>query len=83
VTPGSGASVDAIFTSPLGLTYTQPAFFYQDYSFQPDINGSGQDWIYPGGSFAWKVRLPRRGGRVALPSSAEDAGGASLMSPAT
>jgi hypothetical protein len=76
VDPRAGISVDAILTSPTGQVFTQPAFFYQDYRFQPDLNGSGQDWIYPSGSASWEVRFaPDEVGSWRYHLTVQDAGG--------
>ena len=54
VTAGIGVTVNALFTSPSGHVYTQPAFYYQDFDYQVK---SGREWMYPNGNYSWKVRF--------------------------
>src|SRR3972149_648886 len=56
VPTGTGISVDAYFTDPEGNTFSQPAFYFQDFLHETRANGS-RDWIYPNGNFFWKVRF--------------------------
>jgi len=76
VTAGLGISVDALFTPDNWQTaYSQPAFYYQDFDYQVKL---GQDWIYPNGDYAWKVRFsPDRPGRWQYRLVARDASGES------
>ncbi len=77
---GAGISVDAQFTPDNWQTfYSQPAFYYQDYQYQ-DVNG--KDWIYPTGSYSWKVRFaPDRVGDWQYKLIAKDAGGQTVSNP--
>lgn len=79
----NGISVDAVFTSPSGETFQQPAFSYQPY----DDNGgvpkahwseahSPQEWYYPAGEKVWKVRFaPNETGTWSYYLTAADAAG--------
>lgn len=54
VNGSSGVSVDAVFTSPSGKTWSQPGFYYQ--IFDDQVKG-GAAWFYPTGQAVWKVRF--------------------------
>jgi len=54
LTQNKGISVNAVFTDPTGQTYTQPAFYYQDFENQ---NKNNKQWLYPKDNFSWKVRF--------------------------
>lgn len=55
IKPGIGISVDAVFTPDDWQTvFIQPAFYYQEFQ---DETRSGKTWLYPTGSFYWKVRF--------------------------
>ncbi len=54
LTANTGITVNAIFTDPQGTTYTQPAFYYQE--FQDQVK-NGDEWFYPTNNFSWKVRF--------------------------
>jgi Domain of unknown function (DUF5060) len=74
VTPGMGVTVNALFTSPSGHVYTQPAFYYQDFDYQVK---SGREWMYPNGNFFWKVRFaPDEPGTWQYKLTAQDVSGA-------
>jgi hypothetical protein len=85
-----GISVDAYFLPP-GVTdwnksFHQPAFYYQYFDDQtkPNSDGAQKEWIYPTGSFAWKVRFsPNSIGAWQYRIAARDAKGASLSDPKT
>jgi hypothetical protein len=79
----NGISVDAIFTSPAGETFQQPAFIYQPYE---DNGGepkehwsqsnSQQEWYYPVGQKVWKVRFaPHEPGNWSYTLTVNDASG--------
>ena len=76
-----GISVDAELLPP-GETdwnnaYTQPAFYYQDFSMLSKNNGT-RDWIYPNGNFSWKVRYaPNQVGNWQYRIKVRDASGSS------
>ena len=74
VAPGIGVTVNALFSPDnWQTTYTQPAFYYQDFGYAVK---EGQDWIYPSGQFAWKVRFaPNAAGTWQYKLAAQDAGG--------
>ena len=67
VTAGKGITVNAVFTSPSGQTFTQPAFYYQPYAedrTQPNAlqrlyvpQKDGRDWLYPVGQPYWVIRF--------------------------
>jgi hypothetical protein len=80
VQPGTGISVDALFTPDNWKTvYKQTAFYYQDFFHK--FNG-GNEWIYPSGKFAWKVRFaPDKAGLWLFKLAVQDVGGA-VESPA-
>ena len=82
VQPGVGVSVQALFTPDnWQTTYTQPAFYYQYYD---DQVKDGQEWYYPTGAYAWKVRFsPNRPGVWQYRLTAQDARGASESSMQT
>lgn len=70
-----GVSVDALFTSPSGIAYTQPAFFYQPY--RSTVRG-GQDHRIPQGDPRWAVRFtPQEEGTWQLRIRAADRSGTS------
>ena len=57
-----GISVDAVFTGPDGNSFQQPAFFFRYYDDingqrRPDVNNTQNEWWYPTGQTAWKVRF--------------------------
>ncbi len=73
VIPGVGISVDALFTSPSGDKYSQPAFLYQPFDYKVINN---RDWIYLSGKPVWKVRFaPNLTGSWQYRLSAKDASG--------
>lgn len=84
-----GISVDAVFTSPSGDIFQQPAFIYQLY----DDNGgvpkehwsemhSPQEWYYPVGEKVWKVRFaPHEPGNWSYILTATDASGSAQSAP--
>ncbi len=81
VVPGQGISVNAVFTDPDGQTYTQPAFYFQDF----DRQTVGQnDWLYPTNNFLWKVRFsPNKPGQWSVRVTAQDSGGSANSTPIT
>ncbi len=54
ITPSTGVSVSAEFTSPDGTIYKQPAFYYQ--GFQDQVKNN-KEWFYPNDTITWKVRF--------------------------
>ncbi|MEM7130838.1 MAG: hypothetical protein AAF702_31225 [Chloroflexota bacterium] len=71
--PSQGISVDAIFTDPQGVSYIQPAFYFQGFEYQVKQN---KDWLYPTEGYAWKVRLaPDQVGQWQYRLKAEDQNG--------
>lgn len=69
----SGISVDAVFTDPEGRTFSQPAFYYQEYQ---DLVKGGKEWFYPTGNYFWKVRFtPDKPGGWKYKIIAKDSGG--------
>jgi len=73
VTPSTGISVNAIFTTPSGSTFSQPAFYYQPYDFQ---RKNGKDWLYPTGQPTWLVRFaPNQEGNWSYRITAQDNSG--------
>jgi Domain of unknown function (DUF5060) len=54
VPAGVGITVNGVFVDPGGRTFTQPAFYYQQ--FRDEIR-NGRDWHYPTTDFVWKVRF--------------------------
>ena len=78
IIPGSGVTVDALFTSPGGQTYTQPAFYFQEF----DDQVKGNEWFYPTGNFSWKVRFaPNQEGTWRYRLGATDGQGSSPPDP--
>ena len=82
ITPEEGISVDAFFTPDNWRTvYQQPGFYYQEYIH--DIK-SGKDWIYPTGTFDWRVRFtPNQNGTWQYKIKARDANGVVETEPTT
>ncbi|HEX9117423.1 MAG TPA: hypothetical protein VGA61_15245, partial [Anaerolineae bacterium] len=80
VTPGIGVTVNGLFSPDnWQTTYTQPAFYYQDFDYNVK---EWQDWLYPNGRFAWKVRFaPNAAGTWQYKLKAEDAGGTTETQP--
>jgi len=80
VQPGTGITVDALFTPDNWQTvYTQPAFYYQNFRYE--IKGS-QEWIYPTNNFDWKVRFaPNQAGTWQYKIVARDASGSRETAP--
>lgn len=82
VPPGEGITVNAQFTPDnWATTYTQPAFYYQNFvedtsqPFNIPVK-NGQNWIYPDGSYVWKVRFsPPKAGNWEYKLTAQDSGG--------
>ena len=73
IIPETGITVNAIFTSPNGTEYIQPAFYYQE--FQDEVK-TNREWYYPTGNFSWKVRFSPNGtGIWQYKISVQDAGG--------
>jgi hypothetical protein len=74
IEPGSGVSVEALFSPDDWQTvYFQPAFYYQD--FQAETKND-QSWLYPTHNFSWKVRFtPNREGNWQYKLTAQDASG--------
>jgi hypothetical protein len=54
VPSGTGISVDAIFTDPMGRQFAQPAFYSEVFL---DEVRDGRDWHLPTGTFEWRVRF--------------------------
>ena len=74
VPPGTGITVNAVFTDPDGRRFTQPAFYSQE--FRDEVR-EGRDWHLPTGHFGWKVRFsPDRVGAWTYRIVAVDRGGA-------
>ena len=79
----NGITVDAVFTSPSGETYQQPAFVYQQYDDNFGIpkehwsySSSPQEWYYPVGEQVWKARFaPHEPGNWSYYLTATDASG--------
>ena len=80
VEPGTGITVNALFTPDNWQTvYRQPAFYYQEFV---DEVRSGQEWFYPTESFAWKVRFaPNQVGTWQYKLTALDATGIAQTTP--
>lgn len=80
VTPGTGITVNALFSSDNWATsYSQPAFYYQPFDLQLK---SDQDWIYPTGSPTWKVRFaPNKSGTWQFKLRAQDSSGTTETQP--
>lgn len=73
IAPGTGITVNAVFTDPSGTTFTQPAFYFQEFDYR--LIGSNE-WYYPLSSYKWKVRFsPSRVGSWQYKLVAQDAGG--------
>ena len=85
----NGISVDAVFTSPAGETFQQPAFIYQpydDHSGRPKAHWSQahspQEWFYPSGEKVWKVRFaPHEPGVWSYYLTVSDASGSAQSPP--
>lgn len=77
VTPGTGITVEALFSNDnWATTILQPAFLYQAYS---RSQRNGLDHIYPTGQPVWQVRFaPRQTGRWRYRLRATDAAGTTL-----
>ena len=79
----NGISVDAVFTSPSGEMFQQPAFIYQQYDDNAGVpkehwssEHSPQVWYYPTGEKVWKVRFaPHEAGTWSYYLTAKYAGG--------
>jgi len=73
---GIGISVDAYFTPDNWQTvYRQPAFYFQEFE---DRVVNNNEWYYPTGNFAWKVRFaPHQAGEWQYKIVAQDASGVS------
>src|SRR3989339_77933 len=71
---GQGITVNALFTPDNWVTtYTQPAFYCQDFDYQIKSN---QEWMYPTGLYVWKVRFaPTQTGNWQYRITAQDASG--------
>lgn len=55
ITASTGITVNGLFSKDnWQTTYTQPAFYYQDFLWEQRQN---RDWVYPNGNFSWKVRF--------------------------
>jgi len=73
VPPGTGITVNAVFTDPDGREFVQPAFYAQQFL---DEIRDGRDWHLPTGTFSWKVRFsPNRAGTWTYRIVATDANG--------
>ncbi len=72
----NGVNIYGVFTSPSGKTYSQPAFYYQNFDEQ---TVEGRAWYYPAGSYNWKIRFaPDEIGDWQYKISAQDASGTVL-----
>src|SRR3990172_1223616 len=73
ITPGAGISVNALFTSPSGQSFNQPAFYYQPYDLQ---RKNSKDWLYPQGQPSWIVRFsPNQEGTWSYQINVQDGSG--------
>ena len=75
IPPSTGITVNAIFTDPQGNSFTQPAFYYQE--FQDQVKGN-KEWFYPTNHFSWKVRFsPNKSGTWRYKITVTDSSGSS------
>lgn len=77
----SGVSADAIFYSPSGRVWVQPAFRYQPYRLTTPGN---RDHFLPAGKVHWQVRFsPQEAGEWEVRLRVRDAGGTTFYPSAT
>ncbi len=77
----TGITVNAIFTDPQGNSFTDPAFYYQDFNDQ--VKGN-KDWLYPTSNYSWKVRFtPNKVGTWKYKISVTDGSGSSQTAETT
>jgi hypothetical protein len=69
----TGINVDAHFTSPTNVIYTQPAFYKQTFT---EAAKGGEDWFYPTTTYTWTVRFsPDEVGTWSYYLTAQDSSG--------
>jgi len=79
VPAGVGITVDAVFTSPDGHDFRQPAFYAEH--FVDEVRG-GRDWHLPTGTFRWRVRFaPHQTGTWTYRIVATDSSGVAETRP--
>jgi hypothetical protein len=82
----NGITINGLFTSPAGKTYSQPAFYYQEFDdkIKPDSYGANKEWFYATGKFYWKLRFsPHEIGTWNYYITAQDSSGSKQSSPLT